>query len=265
VRSKSITTRSGGYCSTEAPFVPAQPTGHTEFQAKKKAENGRLGDHPTAGLAAHSSKTPLESYPNESSNPLQSHPVPAPRREIEYRPDASSNRLQSHPVPATEQKSDLSLHDPSRLPSFAQLPTQFAEPLLHDPTTRLTTSVAPTLYEIEYSPDDLTQPLGSSVMQLPSNLPTKPKTPLLGLPASQEGTLCVNSPKLCNQDAHVASTLQPHAGVRAEETIVPQGNPLQSQKREPPAPLLDCIPKRPKIETRSSVIVIPVKLNRQST
>lgn len=233
------------------------PRATLNFKLKKKAENGRLGDHPTAGLAAHSSKNPLESYPNESSNPLQSHPVPTPGRGTEYRPDASPNPLQSYPTPATEQKSNLPLHDPSRLPSFAQLPTQLAEPLLHDPTTRLATSVAqpPTLYEIESSPDDLTQPLGSSVMQLPSNLPAKPQTPPLGLPTSQDGTQCVNSPKLGNQDAHMASTLQPYAGVPAEESIVPQAIPLQSQKREPPAPLLDCIPKRPKIETRSMIVI----------
>jgi hypothetical protein len=54
----------------------------------------------------------------------------------------------------------------------------------------------------------------------------------------------------------VASTIQPDTGVPVEETIVQQRNPLQSQKQEPSAPLLDCISKRPKIETRSRVIVI---------
>jgi hypothetical protein len=235
------------------------PQATLNFQLKRKAESGRPGDHPTAGLAARSSKTLLESYPDESSNPLQSHPAPTPELEIEYRPNASSNPPQSHPTPAAKQKSDFVPHDPLKLPSLAQLSTQFTEPLLHDLRARLATSVArpPTLYEIESSPNDLTQPLGSSVMQPLSDLPMKPRTPLLGLPASREGTICVNSPKLCNQDARVASTTQPDTGIPVEETIVRQRNPHQSQKREPPAPLLDCISKRPKIETRSRVIVIP--------
>jgi len=235
------------------------PQATLNFQLKRKAENGQLRDHPTAGLAAHYSKTPLESYPDEPSNPPQSHPAPTPEREIEYRPNASSNPLQSSPTPATKQKSNFAPHDPLKLPSLAQPLTQFTEPLLHDPTTRLATSMAqpPTLYEIESSPYDSTQHLRGSVMQAPSDLLVKPQTPLLGLPASRKSTLCVNSLKLCNQDARVASTMQPDAGGPVEETIVPQRSPLRSQKRAPPAPLLDCIPKRPKIETRNRVIVIP--------
>jgi len=219
-------------------YLSSQPSPQAtlNFNLRRKAGNSRLGDHPTAGPAANSSKNSLESCPDESSNPLQ-----------------------SHPTPATKQKSDFALRDHLKPPSFAQPPTQFTEPLLHDPTTRLATSVAqpPTPYEIESSPGDLTQPLGSPVMQPPSSLPVKPQTPLLGLPASREGPLCVDYPKLYNQDARTASAIQLHAGVPTQEAIVPQRSPLQSQKRGPPAPLLDCIPKRPKIETRGTVIVIP--------
>jgi hypothetical protein len=157
----------------------SQPSPQTtlNFQLKRKAESGRPGDHPTAGLAVCSLKTPLESYPDESSNPLQSHPAPTPELEIEYRPNTSSNPLQSHPTPAAKQKSDFVPYDLLKLLSLAQLLSmQFTEPLLHDLRACLATSVAwpPTLYKIEASPNDLTQPLESSVIQPLSDLSVKP-------------------------------------------------------------------------------------------